>query len=594
MKKYNSFHFSPENNRSMLMPRLPKQEAFAKALASHQKRDKFPVIPEEKLNRNPYFQCNLGLHLKEQALEKETRHYGIYVPNGMSSKGAGLVLFLPSGVRAAEFATFENWQTLAEQYHTAVFLLECGPAGWTKESLEADFDFAWGVVSREFSGRLTVDVCESYFYPIGLGDAAAVAASFALTYSATFPAFAVDGDCDVDPDLLDMLRSLPSDGIPTRKKTDIPMPAFVTDRTGCGSALKGYLQQLMGWDGPAEYRNAFGEVYPQKSPVGAWFVNDQPFAEVWYGTGEEDRSREAQNEAMVRFVLRWSLWGGSGNNHLRYKECSTQMGMRRVELEVNGLPRFYDVYVPSCYRPRDGKRYPLVLAIHGMSCNAEYFEKTSEWHRVAEERGFFVAYASAYPHNDGLARFPVPHWALKTMDVERKDELTYFRRLLAGVQADYAIDPKRIYVAGHSNGSQMTQALLRQMPETFAAFGPTGALLGWREDQVELPEKEIVCPVWFMMGEYDVAGPEPREGSMARKTIEAYARCNHASSSGGWYDNGVYHTLSLYDGSHMPVVRYTIIRGCPHTYTPEMAELTWNEWFSHFTREPDGTVRYHG
>lgn len=153
---------------------------------------------------------------------------------------------------------------------------------------------------------------------------------------------------------------------------------------------------------------------------------------------------------------------------------------------------------------------------------------------------------------------------------------------------------KRIYVAGHSNGSQMTQALLRQMPETFAAFGPTGALLGWREDQVELPEKEIVCPVWFMMGEYDVADPEPREGSMARKTIEAYARCNHASSSGGWYDNGVYHTLSLYDGSHMPVVRYTIIRGCPHTYTPEMAELTWNEWFSHFTREHDGSVHYHG
>lgn len=143
----------------MLMPRLPKQEAFAKALAGHQKRDKFPLIPEEKLNRNPYFQCNLGLHLKELALETGTRHYGIYVPDGMISKGAGLVLFLPSGVRAAGFASFENWQALAEQYHTAVFLLESGPAGWTKESLEADFDFAWGVVSREFSGRLTVDVC---------------------------------------------------------------------------------------------------------------------------------------------------------------------------------------------------------------------------------------------------------------------------------------------------------------------------------------------------------------------------------------------------------------------------------------------------
>ena len=31
---------------------------------------------------------------------------------------------------------------------------------------------------------------------------------------------------------------------------------------------------------------------------------------------------------------------------------------------------------------------------------------------------------------------------------------------------------KRIYVAGHSNGGQMTQALLRQMPETFACLRP--------------------------------------------------------------------------------------------------------------------------
>ena len=77
-----------------------------------------------------------------------------------------------------------------------------------------------------------MDVCESCFYPIGLADAAAVAASFALTYSATFPAFAVDGDCSVDPVLLETLEQLPSDGVKTRKKTDIAMPAFVTDRTG--------------------------------------------------------------------------------------------------------------------------------------------------------------------------------------------------------------------------------------------------------------------------------------------------------------------------------------------------------------------------
>lgn len=594
MTKYNSFHFSPENNRSILMPRLPKQEAFAKALKNHMVRPKYPLIPVEKLNKYPYFQCNLGLHLKQLSVGGELRHYGVYVPDGMIGKGLGLVLFLPAGVAAESFPQYENWQALAEKYHTAIFLLESSPEGWCGARLEKDFDFAWEVVNSEFSGRLTVDVCESCFYPIGLADAAAVAASFALTYSATFPAFAVDGDCSVDPVLLETLEQLPSDGVKTRKKTDIAMPAFVTDRTGGGNALKRYLCKLMGRAEQEAYSNRYGTVYLQKPHQGAWFVNDQPTAEVWFGPGQETFSREEINEAMVRFVLRWSLWGGSGNNHLRYLESSVEMGMHRVNLTVNGLPRYFDLFVPSCYRPEDGKQYPLVVAIHGFSCNAEYFEKTSEWHRLAEERGFFVAYASAYPYNDGSARFPVPHWALKTLDVEPHDEITYFRKLLEMVEGAYSIDPRRIYATGHSNGGQMTQALLRAMPEKFAAFSPAGALLAWRNDQIELPPKNIVCPVWFMMGEYDVSDPEPREGSMARRTIEEYAKANGGTASGGWYDDGIYHTLSVYGEAHMPVLRYTIIQGCPHTYTPEMAMLAWDQWFCHFTREADGSVVYHG
>jgi len=116
MTKYNSFHFSPENNRSILMPRLPKQEAFAKALKNHMVRPKYPPIPEEKLNKYPYFQCNLGLHLKQLSVGGELRHYGVYVPDGMIGKGLGLVLFLPAGVTAENFPQYENWQALAEKY----------------------------------------------------------------------------------------------------------------------------------------------------------------------------------------------------------------------------------------------------------------------------------------------------------------------------------------------------------------------------------------------------------------------------------------------------------------------------------------------
>ena len=121
-----------------------------------------------------------------------------------------------------------------------------------------------------------------------------------------------------------------------------------------------------------------------------------------------------------------------------------EIGVVRVEQIVEGLPRYWDIYVPSGYRSGDGKKYPLVVAIHGMSCNAEYFERTSDWYRLAEERGFFVCFASAYPYNDRLAKFPVPHWALESMGVPLHDEVPYFEKMLDYMEKTYSIDSSRI------------------------------------------------------------------------------------------------------------------------------------------------------
>ena len=181
------------------------------------------------------------------------------------------------------------------------------------------------------------------------------------------------------------------------------------------------------------------------------------------------------------------------------------------------------------------------------------------------------------------------------MELLEKDELTYFRRMLDYMEETYPIDRKRIYAAGHSNGSQMTQKLAREMPERFAAFGPTGALDGWDPKQVKEIPGNLQRPVWFMMGQYDICDSDPGEGSIARATLEAYCRVNGVKPQyQNWYDNGNYHTLVMYDDKHVPAVCYTIIRDCPHTYTAEMAQLTWDLFFCHFEREEDGSVSYHG
>lgn len=594
MEKYQSYHFSPLNNRSMLMPRIPRGEKYVPD-RNHSHRTFFEPVPDEKLDpKNPYFQINTGITEKKIDLNGEERGYALYVAQGMITKGAAAVIFPDSGVKAVDFLHSSNWMELAEKYHMALIVLESGK--WDKDQIEKEFDYAWKIVDLEFGQRLTVDICESYIYPIGLGDGAYVATAFALTYSATFPAFAADGDCGVDPELFEVLRKLPSDGVLTQKKTDIAMPGFVIDRSGRAEAAFAYMKEIIRAKEEG-LRNKYAAVYLETPRQGAYFVNDQPIAQVWQGDDADvaDISREELNEEMLKFVLRFSLWGGFGNNHRRPKRTPEEIGTIRVQKEINGQPRYWDVYVPSCYRPDDGKVYPLVVAIHGMSCNSDYFARTSDWYRLAEERGFFVCFASAYPHNDGLTRFPVPHWALKAMSLSGVDELTYFKVMLEYMEGTYSIDKKRIYAVGHSNGSQMTQTLAKQMPERFAAFGPTGALDGWDPEKVDPIPGTLKRPIWFMMGEYDISGASTEEGTIARATLEAYCKVNGVEPQyENWYDNGRYHTLVMYDKEHVPMVCYTMMRDCPHTYTAEMAQLTWDNFLCHYTREEDGSVKYHG
>ena len=43
MKKYESYHFSPMNNRSILMPRIPKGAPYVPASRSLAGRHSFPL-----------------------------------------------------------------------------------------------------------------------------------------------------------------------------------------------------------------------------------------------------------------------------------------------------------------------------------------------------------------------------------------------------------------------------------------------------------------------------------------------------------------------------------------------------------------------
>ena len=127
--------------------------------------------------------------------------------------------------------------------------------------------------------------------------------------------------------------------------------------------------------------------------------------------------------------------------------------------------RDYKVYVPASAK---GHRLPLIVMLHGCTQNPDDFAVGTGMNRLAEERGFIVAYpgqpASANP-SACWNWFDVAH---QTRD---EGEPAILAGVTRGVIAEFAVDPARVYVAGLSAGGAMAAILSATYPEIFAGAG---------------------------------------------------------------------------------------------------------------------------
>ena len=589
MLDYDSFHFSPFIDRTILMPVHDKREKSTPRPTFFGGLRRSPFSTDGVDPDNPYKPVQKGFFPVETEIGGHRKRYAVYVPGTMKSKGFGLLFFLPSG-KTAEQALDEGWRDIAERRGIALMLME---NHWDRCDLTGAFDYAQHVLEHQFQKREITDIAEATIYPYGEDDAAGIAAAYALVYSATFPAFGADGDCGVDPALLKKLENLPSDGIDGLPKTAVPLPGAIVDRAGNAGPVARYIKKTL-CAGEENLTNDIARVYIQRAYRGQHFVNEQPVGRFWYADAStlNGADRQTVRDRIVGFLMGFSRWGGYGNAHLRRSRTGEDIGVRRVWKTIGGYRRYWDVYAPSWYNPGEDRTYPLVVMIHGFSCSTDYVEQTSDWDRLAEERGFIVVYASAYPQK-GMGAFPLPTW--DTGNNGGVDDIPYFNALLDSTIAEYNIDTERIYAVGHSNGGMMTYLLMDRMPRRFAAFSPTGCLLSMVQ-QPDFLSHGVVCPAYAIVGEFDIFGGKvtsPEDGTW--QTIEKLCQVSNASfNNDNWYDNGRYHTLVLYDALHRPVVRYTVMNGCPHVYTPGMSERTWDDFLCHFSRRPDGTIEYRG
>jgi len=121
-------------------------------------------------------------------------------------------------------------------------------------------------------------------------------------------------------------------------------------------------------------------------------------------------------------------------------------------IEIGGRMREGSLHVPPAY---DGKRpYSLLFALHGANGSGEKF-RAMGFDRLADEYDFIVVYP------DGIGR----RW-------DSGDDNEFFARMVDEFKKQYTIDPRRIYVTGHSAGAMEAYELASMNPGLFTAIAP--------------------------------------------------------------------------------------------------------------------------
>lgn len=128
----------------------------------------------------------------------------------------------------------------------------------------------------------------------------------------------------------------------------------------------------------------------------------------------------------------------------------------------SGLTREYLLYVPKSYDRT--KPAPLVITMHGAAGWPVQQRDLSEWNELAEREGFIVVYPS------GLRRV----WRVGRGPAMKRD-VRFISDLIDKLQAEYNIDPTRIYANGISNGGAMSFVLSCMMSDRLAAVGMVAA-----------------------------------------------------------------------------------------------------------------------
>ncbi len=157
-------------------------------------------------------------------------------------------------------------------------------------------------------------------------------------------------------------------------------------------------------------------------------------------------------------------------------------GSRTIALAVDGRERTYIVHVPAAYRPQTPSA--LVIMLHGGGGTARAAMRETGWAAKAKREGFLAVFPNAMARdptrpgsfagnpqlwNDGSDRFYPGQKA--------PDDVRFIAAMLDDLSTRFALDARRIFVTGFSNGASMSFRVGAELADRVAAIAPVAGAL---------------------------------------------------------------------------------------------------------------------
>lgn len=158
-------------------------------------------------------------------------------------------------------------------------------------------------------------------------------------------------------------------------------------------------------------------------------------------------------------------------------KVSQPTGLTTRNLNYTGEERSYNLYVPLNFDA--SKPAAVVFVFHGGGGNADIMMSTSGFNEIADEEGFLVV----YPNGSGRLDDKLLTWNGGTCcgfaQENNIDDVGFVRAILGDLQTIAAIDMKRVYATGMSNGAILSYRLACEAADMFAAIAPVAGTLNF-------------------------------------------------------------------------------------------------------------------